>query len=83
VKGEEDNKTGQKPPLRTSQGTLARSNVEKSHAFAEHLAKVFEPHPVESEPEEEEALMQLLKTHYQFEPPINHLKRAEVKSSTA
>jgi hypothetical protein len=29
------------PPLRTSQGTWARSNVEKAHAFAEHLAKVF------------------------------------------
>jgi hypothetical protein len=33
------------PPLRTSQGTWARSNVEKAHAFAEHLAKVSQPHP--------------------------------------
>jgi hypothetical protein len=30
-------------------------------------------------PEEEEALYQLLETPYQLEPPINHLKRAEVQ----
>jgi hypothetical protein len=47
------------PPLRTSQGTWTRSNVEKAHAFAEHLAKVFQPHPSENEPGEE-ALAQLL-----------------------
>jgi hypothetical protein len=29
------------PPLRTSQGTWARSNVEKAHASAEHLPNVF------------------------------------------
>jgi hypothetical protein len=28
------------PPLRTSQGTWARSNVEKAHAFAERLALI-------------------------------------------
>jgi hypothetical protein len=49
------------PPLRTSKGTWARSNVEKAHTFAGHLAKVFQPHPSENEPEEE-ALMQLLET---------------------
>jgi hypothetical protein len=32
------------PPLRTS-----RSNAEKAHAFAEHLAKVFKQHPSEIE----------------------------------
>jgi hypothetical protein len=35
----------------------------KAHAFAEHLAKVFQPHPSENEPEEE-ALTQLLGTSY-------------------
>jgi hypothetical protein len=35
------------PPLRTSQGTSARSNVEKAHAFGEHLANVFQPQPSE------------------------------------
>jgi hypothetical protein len=67
------------PPLRTSQGTLARSNVEKAHTFAEHLANVFQPHPAENEPEEKEAIMQILETPYQLEPPINCLKIAEVQ----
>jgi hypothetical protein len=49
------------PPLRTSKETWARSNVEKAHTFAGHLAKVFQPHPSENEPEEE-ALAQLLET---------------------
>jgi hypothetical protein len=66
------------PPLRTSQGTWARSNVKKAHASAEHLAKVFQLHPSENEPQEEEALTQLLETTYQLEPPINRLKRPEV-----
>jgi hypothetical protein len=58
---------------------LGKSNVEKLHAFVEDLANVFEPHPSENEPEEEEALIQLLETPYQHEPPINRLKRAEVQ----
>lgn len=33
------------PPLRYSNGQWARSNEEKANLFAEHLAKVFEPHP--------------------------------------
>jgi hypothetical protein len=36
------------PPLRTSHETWARSNVEKAHALAEQLAKVFQPHPSEN-----------------------------------
>jgi hypothetical protein len=67
------------PPLRTSQETWARSNVEKAHLFAEHLAKVFQLHPSENKPEEKESLIQLLETPYQLEPPTNHLKRAEVQ----
>jgi hypothetical protein len=42
------------PPLRTSQGTWMRSNVKTAHAFAKHLADVFQPHPSENEPKEEE-----------------------------
>jgi hypothetical protein len=41
--------------------------------------KSFQPHPSENEPEEEEALIHLLGTPYQLEPPISHLKRAEVQ----
>jgi hypothetical protein len=67
------------PPLRTLQETCARSNVEKTHAFAEHLAEVFQPHHSENEPEEEEARIQFLETPYQQEPPSNRLKRDEVQ----
>jgi hypothetical protein len=66
-------------PLKTSQGTSAKSNVERAHAFARHLAKVFQPHPSENEPEEEKALIQLRETSYQLEPLVNRLKRAEVQ----
>jgi hypothetical protein len=44
-----------------------------------NTANVFQPHPSENQPQEEEALMQLLETPYQLEPPINRLKRAEVQ----
>jgi hypothetical protein len=37
-----------------------RSNVEKAHAFAKHLADVFELRPSVNEPKEEEAMIQLL-----------------------
>jgi hypothetical protein len=67
------------PPLRTPQGTWASSNVGKALAFAKHLANVFQPHPSENQPEEEEALMQLRETPFQLEPPINRLKQAEVQ----
>jgi hypothetical protein len=53
--------------------------VEKAHAFAEHLANVFQPHPSENEPAEEETLIQLLETPYRLKPPINRLNRAEVQ----
>jgi hypothetical protein len=36
------------PPLRKSQGTWARSNDEKAHAFAERLANVFQLYPSEN-----------------------------------
>jgi hypothetical protein len=67
------------PPLRTSEGTWAKSNGEKAHAFAEHLAKVFQPYPSENQPEDKEVLMQLLETRYQLEQPIYSLNRAEVQ----
>jgi hypothetical protein len=58
---------------------LGKKQRRKSTRFAEHLAKVFQSHPSENELEEEEALIQLLDTPYQLEPPINRLKRAEVQ----
>jgi hypothetical protein len=56
------NVTQLSPPLRTPLGTWASNNVEKAHAFANHLANVFQPHPSENQPEEEEALTHLLET---------------------
>jgi hypothetical protein len=44
------------PPIRTTQGTWARSDAEKAHAFAKHLAQAFHPHLTENEPEEEKLL---------------------------
>jgi hypothetical protein len=49
------------------------------HAFAEHLANLFQPQPSKHKLDEEEALIQLLETPYQLEPPFNRLKRAEVQ----
>jgi hypothetical protein len=40
---------------------------------------VFQLHPSENEPKEEEALTQLLETSYHLEPPINCLKEAEIQ----
>jgi hypothetical protein len=33
--------TKSSPPIRTTQGAWARSNAEKAHSFAKHLAQVF------------------------------------------
>jgi hypothetical protein len=46
--------TKSSPPLWTAQGTWARSDNEKASTFAEHLANVFQPHPSENSPVEEE-----------------------------
>jgi hypothetical protein len=43
-------------PVRTPQGTWARNDAEKAHAFAKQK-KVFQPHPLENTPEEEETDM--------------------------
>jgi hypothetical protein len=67
------------PSFRTSQKNWARSSVDKAHTFTKHLADDLQPHPSEKEPEEEEALFELLENPYQLEPPINHLKRAEAQ----
>jgi hypothetical protein len=50
------------PPLRTPQGTWARNNAVKAHAFSKHLEQVVQPHPIENTPEEEEDIIQPLET---------------------
>jgi hypothetical protein len=44
--------TKSSPPIRTTQGTWARSDAENARAFANHLAQVFQPHSSENELEE-------------------------------
>jgi hypothetical protein len=67
------------PPMRTSQGTWARRNVEKADTLAKHLAEDFQPYPSKDEPKEEEALLQLVEVPYQLEPPIKGFETAEVQ----
>jgi hypothetical protein len=70
------------PPLQTAQGTWARTNIAKAHAFANHLASVFQPHHTNL-PDEEELLVRLLQSRYQLEPPLHRFKQTEIQSSTA
>jgi hypothetical protein len=48
-------------------------------ACAKCPAEGFRPHPLGSEPEVEDALIELLGVPYQEEPPIKHFKTAEVQ----
>jgi hypothetical protein len=50
------------PPLRTHLGTWANSNFDKARAFAHHLSEIFQQHPSENLPVDDEAFMQLLET---------------------
>jgi hypothetical protein len=69
------------PPLRISQRTWARRNAEKAHAFTVHLAKVFQLHLSENEPDEEEALIQLLQSTLTNSTIPKELKFKEVFNS--
>jgi hypothetical protein len=68
------------PSIRTPLGTWASSNSDKAHAFAHHLEEVFQPHPSENLPEEEEAITPFLETPYQLEPPIPRVRCTEVQA---
>jgi hypothetical protein len=70
--------TKSSPSPGTPQGTWAKNNSEKAHAFAKHLEQVFQPHPLENIAEEED-LRLLLETPYQLRPPIKCLKRTEAQ----
>jgi hypothetical protein len=69
-------------PLRTPQGTWARTNADKAQAFASHLATVFQPHPPEPNSLPDDTLTSLLETPFQLEPPVHRLKRSEVQAIT-
>jgi hypothetical protein len=61
-------------PIRTTQGTWARTDADKAQAFANHLASVLQPHPPEPDSLPEDTLTSFL------EPPIQRLKRSEVQA---
>jgi len=66
-------------PIRSSNGKWARSAIEKADAFAQHLAEVFTPHPVEAHSEEEEdEIHRPLNEPYQLELPLHNFKKNEV-----
>ena len=69
--------TNASPPIRTRQGTWVRSNEDKVRVFAEHLSRVFQPHPSENKSEDEVVQTQILETPYQLEPPSPRIKIAE------
>jgi hypothetical protein len=61
------------PPLRKHLGTWVNSNIDKAHVFVHHLEEVFQPHPSENLPEEDEAIAQLP------EPTVSRISRTEVQ----
>jgi hypothetical protein len=62
------------------QETWAKTNVDKSQAFANHLASVFQPHPPKPDSLPEDTLTSFLGTPFQLEPPIQRFKRSEVQA---
>jgi hypothetical protein len=58
---------------------LQRGTSKRGTRVRKHLADAFQPHPSENEPEEEEALIQLLGSSYQHEPPTKCFEGAEVQ----
>jgi hypothetical protein len=63
-------------PLRTPQGTWARTNADKAQASSNHLASVFQPHPPEPDSLPDDTLTSLLESPFQLEPPVHRLKRS-------
>jgi hypothetical protein len=63
-----------------ARGTWARTNTEKAQTFADHLTSVFQPHPSENLPGEEEALTLQLEIPYQLEPPLSRFHRSEAQT---
>lgn len=64
------------PPLQKNDGSWARSDAEKSEAFAEHLAGVFKPFPGIAE--EDQNVYNFLDAPLQLSAPIKPIKHHEV-----
>jgi hypothetical protein len=68
------------PPLRTPQGSWARTNITKAEVFANHLTSVFQPHPSKNSPRVDESLTSLLESPYQLELPPHRFKYSEIQT---
>lgn len=68
----------QNPPIKTSNGTWARSDKEKANKFAEHLSKVFTPLAT-NDRREEESIETLLHAPGQLDFPIPNFTKIQVK----
>jgi hypothetical protein len=75
------NTTKPSPPLRTPQGTWARSPTEKAQALAEHLVSVFQPYPSSPIPAPEQQILQALATQYQLDPPIPRFTNTDIQAA--
>jgi hypothetical protein len=85
VEGDRKTKTGQENFSTTQDITrnLGKKQCQKkAHAFAQHLAEVFQPHPSENEHKEEEILTQLqrLPTNYNHQSILS--KELKFKKSS-
>lgn len=67
------------PPIRTVDGTWAKSNKEKAEAFAEHLVNVFQPNPADINLNVENEVNEYLNTPYQLDLPPKKFTVKEVQ----
>lgn len=68
------------PPIRKEDGTWARCEKEKADVFANHLTKVFQPFPEETDSETVHEIQQYLEAPLQLSPPIKTITPTEVKT---
>lgn len=66
------------PPIRKENRSWARTDDEKAQVFAEHLSKVFTPHPSEDTTDSLNQLRQFLEAPHQMSPPISAFSPKEV-----
>lgn len=66
-------------PLRKSDHSWARSDQEKATTFAEHLEKVFQPHPYEGTQGHEKVLIEFIDSPDQDNIDPEYFTKSEVK----
>jgi hypothetical protein len=66
------------PPLQLHNDTWARTDKQKSTAFAEHLATVFHPFPSQSTAMDEQTILHELNAPHQMALPLKKIRLHEV-----